>query len=467
LTMATILCLSASLAHGQRGGERSRGNESRGESSEQRGSEGKEGNREGGREGESKQGGNSAPGGDWSERSHSGKQSNGQANNQRGESGPGNAAQKNSNQASGKDAAGAAAYKSNQQPQATGKEGAAAGAAAENKNQPQYSGAQGAAAGAAAANKNQPQYSGAQGAAAGAAAANKNQPQYSGAVVVQPQYSGTPGAVGAPVVNNYAPQNPAQGVVGAPAVNTNQPQYSGAQGAAVGAAAANRNAPPATGAAGAPAGYAAVKSSFTGSNVYSQQWCLDHPGTWFPTGWVAGAAWNSTPWDAVAGLCGYGSVQPISYDYGVNITAQNGNVFVNGQNVGTTAAFSQQAAELAYTGTAAEVSTADEWLPLGVFAMVRNEQQHPQLIVQLAINKQGILRGNYTDELTDSTLPIHGAADKASQRAAWTVGGNKQTVMEAGLSDLTDAEAPALIHKNGKTDHWLLIRLARPQAGPN
>ena len=122
-----------------------------------------------------------------------------------------------------------------------------------------------------------------------------------------------------------------------------------------------------------------------------------------------------------------------------------------------------QAADLAGTGTEAEISDTEQWLPVGVFAMVRNEQQHPQLIVQLAINKQGILRGNYTDEVTDHTLPIHGAVDKKTQRAAWTVGGNKQTVMEAGLSDLTDGEAPALIHKNGKTDHWLLVRLEQPK----
>ena len=30
--------------------------------------------------------------------------------------------------------------------------------------------------------------------------------------------------------------------------------------------------------------------------------------------------------------------------------------------------------------------------------MVRNKHQHPQLIVQLAINEIGILRGNYTDD---------------------------------------------------------------------
>jgi hypothetical protein len=161
------------------------------------------------------------------------------------------------------------------------------------------------------------------------------------------------------------------------------------------------------------------------------------------------------------------SYTPVSYDYGVNLTAQDGNVLLNGQSIGTTAQFSQQAADLAATGWAADVSPTDEWFPLGVYTMVRNEQQHGQFIVQLAINKQGILRGNYTDDVSDHTLPIRGAVDKNSQRAAWTVGDNKQTVMEAGLLELTENETPALIHKGGKTDHWLLVRLIPPSAAPN
>jgi hypothetical protein len=138
---------------------------------------------------------------------------------------------------------------------------------------------------------------------------------------------------------------------------------------------------------------------------------------------------------------------------------------VDGQSVGTTQEFSQQASDLAQSGSDAETPDSDTWLPLGVFAMVRNENQHPQLIVQLAVDAQGILRGNYTDEISDHTLPIHGAVDKETQRAAWTVGENKSTVMEAGLSDLTESEAPALIHKNGKTDHWILVRLEQPNTG--
>ncbi len=206
-----------------------------------------------------------------------------------------------------------------------------------------------------------------------------------------------------------------------------------------------------------------MRSSFQHSNLYGEQWYGAHPGVWAPAGWAAGAAWVPATWGAIATQCGYRSTAPMSYNYGVNVIAQDGNVIANGQNIGTTAEFSQQAADLAQKGSEAEPSDTEPWLPVGIFAMVRNENQRPQIVVQLAIDRQGILRGNYTDEVTDHTLPIHGAVDKKTLRAAWTVGDNKQTVMEAGINDLTGSEAPALIHKNGKTDHWLLVRLEQPQ----
>ena len=108
-------------------------------------------------------------------------------------------------------------------------------------------------------------------------------------------------------------------------------------------------------------------------------------------------------------MYGYGNAAPLSYNYGSNVMYQDGNVLVAGQNVGTAADYSQQAADLAPLGAQADAAPTEKWLPLGVFAMVRNEQQHPQLIVQLAVNEQGILRGNYTDEVSDHTAPIHGA----------------------------------------------------------
>lgn len=422
--IALTLCLTVSLAYGEprRGGsERNEGGRSEGErsSGERSGSERSGGERSGNQSAKTRK----PPGGSWSEYNPSGKQGKeefGNANNESGAEGA---------------AAGHAASKRNSQP--TGAEGAAAGAARSNRNSPQATGAEGAAAGAAAENRKAPQASGAEGAAAGAAAANRNNPKYSGA----------------------------QGAAaGAAAANRNQPKYSGAQGAAAGAAVANNNAPATSGAAGAAAGYAAVRNNVNHPGMYSQQWYGEHQSAWTPNGWSAGTAWTPTAWTGIATQCGYGNTPPISYNYGANVTCVGGNVVVDGQPAGTAEDFSHEADILAEDGASATTTPNDKWMPLGVFALVRNEQQHPQLIMQLAVNQQGVLRGNYTDEVTDSTQPVRGAVDPKTKRAAWMIGDNRYAVMEAGLQNLTQSEAPALLHKNGTTQRWLLVRLSQASA---
>ncbi len=269
----------------------------------------------------------------------------------------------------------------------------AEGVAAINHNSPKStSGADGMAAGAAAANRNNPKATRGEDAAAGAAVANRNSPQASGAE----------GAA-----------------AGAAAANRNAPKASGADSAAAGAALAERNQPRMSGAAGATAGYDEVRSSFNRHDLYGADWYGSHAGAWTAAGWSANAAWTCPPWSGLAKHFGYGDNPPVSYSYGSNVTCVDGNVLLDGENIGTAEEFSQQAADLAQAGADSQTTAEDKWVPLGVFAMVRNEQQHPQLILQLAMNQQGNLRGNYTDETTDNTLPIQGGIDTKTQRAAW------------------------------------------------
>lgn len=319
------------------------------------------------------------------------------------------------------------------EPKPSGNQYKPAGAeAAHHNNQPQATGAQGAAAEHGLNNRNQPQHSAAEGAAAGKAVTTRNEPKATGAEGV---------------------------AAGAAVTNRNEPKATGAEGVAAGAAVSNRNSPTMTGAQGAAVGYAAVQNSFDRHDLYNQAWHGAHPAAWTTTAWSGGTVWTPTPWTAVAAHCGYGATTPVSYNYGTNVTCVNGAVAVNGQSVGTAEEFSQQASDLAQAGTDAQATATEKWIPLGVFAMVRNEDQHPQLILQMAINQAGVLRGNYTDEVTDNTQPIQGSVDPKTQRAAWTIGGNTSSVMEAGLANMTAGEAPALLHKNGKTERWVLVRL--------
>jgi hypothetical protein len=198
--------------------------------------------------------------------------------------------------------------------------------------------------------------------------------------------------------------------------------------------------------------------------MFNQGWYAAHPAAWNPAGWTAGRAWGAATWPAVGTWYGFGAgTQPVYYDYGNNITYQGDQVYYGNQPAATADQYYQQASTLAQSQPAPDAN-AGEWMPLGVFGLVKGDQTDPHYIMQLAVNKSGTLAGNYQDVLTGSTLPVQGAVDKQTQRVAWTVGDNKNTVGETGIFNLTKDEAPALIHiGKDKTQQWTLVRLKQPQ----
>ena len=72
--------------------------------------------------------------------------------------------------------------------------------------------------------------------------------------------------------------------------------------------------------------------------------------------------------------------------------------------------------------------------------------------------------GNYYNVLTNNTLPVRGAVDKKTQRAAWTVGDRKEPIYEVGVANLTKSETTMLVHfGKDRTQQWSLIRIEQPE----
>jgi hypothetical protein len=212
---------------------------------------------------------------------------------------------------------------------------------------------------------------------------------------------------------------------------------------------------------------AAVRTNYAGGyGMYGQGWYGSHPSAWAVGGWTGGQAWSGATWPAVGATFGYGgSVQPNYYDYGNSVTYQGNQVYYGDQPVASADQYYQQASTLATSDVPADPNSGD-WMPLGVFALVQKDQSDPHFIMQLAVNKAGAVRGNYTDLMSGTNTVVQGAVDKKSQRVAWTVGDNKRTVGETGLYNLTKEESPALIHLGkDKTQQWTLVRLKPPQQG--
>lgn len=201
----------------------------------------------------------------------------------------------------------------------------------------------------------------------------------------------------------------------------------------------------------------AARRTFPANGVFTRGWYTAHPAAWYSAGFTAGA-WTGATWSGLNAW--FGTDWPANYyDYGDTITYQDDNVYYNGQPVATAEQYSQVGTNLADQGQAAVPQDA-QWLPLGVFGLLEPGQTTATMTVQLAVDKQGIVRGNYYNLADKDTLPIHGAVNKSTQRIAWTIGDNKNMVLDTGLDNLTKDETTVLVHYGTqKTDQWMMVRL--------
>jgi hypothetical protein len=234
-----------------------------------------------------------------------------------------------------------------------------------------------------------------------------------------------------------------------------------------GAVAARRGTYYASGAALRTQG-AYVRTGFGYYNAFTPGWYGRYPGAWRAARWAAATAWVPATWAAVSTYCSYPAT-PVYYDYGSSVVYVGDTVYINGEDPVPAEQYAQQAVAFADAGRAAKPPENEEWQPLGVLALVRGEEQTSDKIFQLAVNKDGVIRGNYYDAVADSTLPVYGSVDKKTQRAAWSVGEKQDVVFEAGIGNLTRDETPILVHYGkDNTQQFTLIRIEQPakEQGP-
>jgi hypothetical protein len=208
--------------------------------------------------------------------------------------------------------------------------------------------------------------------------------------------------------------------------------------------------------------WAAVNGNFTRWNYFSGNWNGRYPGAWWPGKWaVWGTAWAVATWPYASAYCGCAD-EPCYYDYGGNVAYDEGMVYADDQPIATAEEYYAQAEELAASG---EEAKNEEWMPLGIFAVITDENQtNTDKLVQLAINRDGVIRGNFHDILTDDVSPLIGAVDKKTQRVSIKPEGKEHPIVETGLYNLTNDEAPVLVHFSAeRREGRVFIRLKKPE----
>lgn len=209
-------------------------------------------------------------------------------------------------------------------------------------------------------------------------------------------------------------------------------------------------------------------------------WWYSHPHSW--CGWHYGYGFTYRPWNYWWTVPTYAAcvnwftwsapqqvwAQPVYYDYGQggNVVYNDNSVYINGEKVATTTEFAQSAADLATVAPPEneEVAKKSEWMALGTFTVSSGEKDvEPNRIIQLAVNKEGIVSGTLYNTETDLTQSVQGKVDKDTQRVAIRVGDSEDLVAETGLYNLTQEQAPVLVHFGAeKVENWLFVRLEDP-----
>jgi hypothetical protein len=209
-----------------------------------------------------------------------------------------------------------------------------------------------------------------------------------------------------------------------------------------------------------------VRTNWSNWGCFHGGWWGSHPGCWHWHGFVAGV-WTGLAWSAFTPWYGYGVVEPIEYNYGDNIYYEGDQVYVDGEAAATPQEYYEVVHDQAAQGDAEPPPDEQDWMALGVFALVSKGETKSEKAFQLAINKQGVVRGNYYDNSNDTTQVIAGQLDRESQRVSFTVGDDKATVFECGIYNLTKDEVPVLVHFSAtENQEMALVRLKQPPGDP-
>ncbi len=180
--------------------------------------------------------------------------------------------------------------------------------------------------------------------------------------------------------------------------------------------------------------------------------------------------WCSAP--RLTNWCSFGWPSCYYWDYGPGeyLYCHDGVVYVNGVWFEPAPLFYERTLVLVQNvPVMTPVQAAQvEWLPLGVFAVARDGVADNNVLVQLAVTRDGIIGGTIFNRLTGATYDIQGTVDKQTQRAVWTYVDDTgaRIIMETSIFNLTQPQATGLIHYGPDNIQVIeLVRLESPNAG--
>ena len=227
-------------------------------------------------------------------------------------------------------------------------------------------------------------------------------------------------------------------------------------------AAAKPAADPATAKSRAESAQSSFQTAMEGrTQPFTPAWYSEHPDAWQYT------HPHADLW-AVAGVAGL--TNWLGYPATATTTTAATSTTVAAASATTTAAGTEAAATATSTddnaSNAAALPPDLEWMPLGVYATGPKDAAQAHVYQQLAVSKQGELKGNYYDSITDATQPVSGSIDRETRKATWKVGGKGGATFETTLDALTKTPSSVTMKSGGAAHEWELVQVQKPNDKP-
>ncbi len=111
-------------------------------------------------------------------------------------------------------------------------------------------------------------------------------------------------------------------------------------------------------------------------------------------------------------------------------------------------------------GDLAPVADDAHWMPIGVFALKPAGQTEATRVIQLAVSREGIVRGSHYDLISDHVQDVRGAVNKQDLRITWTIGETGSVLFEMPLDEFSREPGRVTLHfPGGQQAVWQTVRV--------
>ncbi|REK18669.1 MAG: hypothetical protein DWQ37_03800 [Planctomycetota bacterium] len=199
-----------------------------------------------------------------------------------------------------------------------------------------------------------------------------------------------------------------------------------------------------------------LKTNFKpGQEPFTPAWYAQHPNAWRYTHPHADA-WAVATFATAAAWLGIAAVDDDGY------YDDTSSVYTGETDETDDSSYDDQASQQPVSPSASAAARArarGDYLPLGVFAVAPQGATDASAMLQLAVDKQGTLRGNYYDVLTGNDQSVTGTVDKQTQAVNFQLGSNGKVRFKTSLVSLTQPQGKlTLNYADGRTSDWVLAR---------